>query len=313
MASNEQMKVVEEQIAYLISCGALTERAAKKMKPNAEDFTEDPEGFTEDCNDLAKLYAKNFKAPKVAKMTEEELEAAREKKRNEYLASLPLIKPADTKDLPYGVKWSDISKQASKLGRDLILAELEKLSTTKATSCVVRKDGSKGANHVYYKNAYDYKKDEEGKPELRDINNGKDTSRIKAVVLDRPKAKNSSTHYTIEELADFDKFRCLESVCKDTNEDKLRQLYENPVVFDTNPEWNGTGCKTAIKNKKLNLQLHKYSEKSKCWIKHSLKNAPTFCCNGKVDSGGVCKKHLPSKGNYPVWTELGEGWTIKAL
>ena len=308
MSSQEQMKVVEEQLAYLISCGALTERAAKKMRPDPEDA----EGFKEDCDDLAKLYAKNFKAPKVAKMTEEELEASRKAKRDEYLASLPLIKPADTKELPYGVKWSDISKQASKLGRDLILAELEKLSTTKATSCVVRKDGTKGANHVYYKNAYDYKKDAEGNPELRDINNGKNTTRIHAVVLDRPKAKNTSTHYTLEELADTSKYMCLESVCKDTNPDGLRQLYENPVIFDTNPEWNGSGCKCAIKNKKLNLQLHKYNEKSKCWIKHDLgKKTPTFCCNGKVASDGKCKRH--SKGETTEWTALGAGWTVKEL
>ena len=136
---------------------------------------------------------------------------------------------------------------------------------------------------------------------------------VKAVVLDRPKAKTSATHYTVEHdahnLADTSQFMCLESVCKDTNADGMRQLYENPVVFDTNPEWNGSGCKCATKNKKLNLQLHMFVDG--VWRKQTLKNPPTFCCNKAVDSNGKCKRH--NKGTYEEWTELGAGWTAKAL
>lgn len=276
----------------------------KKLSDEDEDEVSDAVDFINTC------YEKNFKKPKKADITPEQLEEMRKEKRTTYLKSLPearvkTYKEACDKDLEkYGLVYKDLIGKATRIGMDIILSELHKLSTDAPKTCVERKDGTKGADHIYYLNAYPYKKDEDGKDMTITMNSGKKD--FPAVILDKPEAKAKNL-WTFSQVSDPEEFMSLESVCKDTNDDGLKQIYAKPMTFTNNPEWNGTGCKCETTNKKFNLFLHKYEDG--VWKKHIPENPPAFCCNGKVDSNGRCKRHNKSNlKNVVEWTSLGAGW-----
>ena len=178
----------------------------------------------------------------------------------------------------------------------------------KATTHTKRADGTEGANHQYYKH-----------PPSAYVMNGDKPLTIKAemgnevltcVPLKTTATLSTKGVYSFKELHDGE-YMSVESVCKETNDDGLKQIYMKPMTFTQNPEWKGAGfCKCAVRNKKFNLFLRKKNPETGVYEKVDME-APEMCCNGKVSANGKCKRHNGRnlKEQPKEWTGCGDGWT----
>jgi hypothetical protein len=303
-----------QMLAFLVEHDAiLPKRAAKLEKYLADTDHEEHEDAVEEVAFSYEAVQRKTKATKkITTLTPEQLEEKRAGLRTAYIASLPTIKKDDVKNLPYGLEYKDITKKAQLIGFHIIIAELEKLSTTRATTEVVRADGSKGANHQYYKHPESaYKRNADNTPFTIKVEGAK-SGVENSVVLATTDKKTKG--WTFAEVADNDEFMSVESVCKDTNDDELRQVYLKPMLFQTDPEWKGDGfCDCEVKNKKFNMFLKQYDPATEVWKCVPTTtfggSVPTLCCNAKVSTDGKCKRHNnPSLKEAPTrWTSCG-GW-----
>lgn len=185
-------------------------------------------------------------------------------------------------------------------------------TTIKNTSFTKRADGTSGANHQYYCHPESaYQREADGKPLTLEAEIGRGGKQATCVPLNSTEASTSG-HFVIEQFSDLDKFCAIESVCEDTNEDGLRQVYKKPLTFNKNPEWKGEGfCKCATHNKKFNMFLREKVDG--VWVKTQYET-PSICCNMKVGANGMCKRHAKdTTGKTKEWVELGHEYTCKQI
>jgi hypothetical protein len=292
--------------------GALSQRAANKMRPDADDSVEDQQA---DIADIAALYAKVAPKPKRKELTPEQIEEQYATARLDYLNSIkPLTASAEFKKaLPYGLVWKDIAGKCVALGWKEMEAELAKVSTKKATTCVVRKDGSVGADHIYHKRSEsEYAKVKNattGEMEIHTLEVANKRGKVaKCVAIKRGE---DNGRYTFAELSDTTKYLAIEPVCRPTNADGLSQKFIKTMRFTHSPEWKGDGfCKCATENKKMRDYLRVKDEDGVWRCVEESKALPSFACNNKALPNGRCGKH--AKGGTD-WTSVGAGWTIKDL
>jgi len=298
-------------LAFLLESQTILPKRHKKFtKELASDDAEDVDDAKEEIAHTYETAQRATKAKKVVKtLTPEELEARRAEQRQSYLESLSGLKKSQKENLPYGILYKDISSKASALGLKVILDELEKISTKKSVSEVVRADGSKGPNHIYYRHEKSaYKVNEDGTPMT--IKWTTKTGQKDAVILATSNEKTKG--WTFGEVADKDEFMSIESVAKDTNDDGLQQVYVKPMMFTQTPEHKGDGfCQCETRNKKFNNFLCQKVEDNWVSATDHFATLPTFCCNSKVSANGKCKRHNNPSLKEPTvqWTTCGADWT----
>ena len=301
--------LITYKLNWIHENGFIDEKKYARFQKRLSDEDEDEVSDARDS--INAQYDNKYKPPKKSIITPEQLEEIRKEKRETYLKDLPnsniksYKEEVDVEVEKYGKTFKDLSSKATRVGMDIIIKELHKLSTDTPKTNVKRSNGTMGANHIYYLNAYDYKYLPDGSADTIVVNDGK--GNYDAVILDKPESKSNKKVWTFPQVSDADEFLCIEPVCGETNEDGLKQKYSKLMTFTSPPEWNGTGCKCETTNKKFNQYLHKKIDG--VWVKHIPEDPPRFCCNGKVSSDGKCNRHLkPNLKNVKEWTTLGEGW-----
>lgn len=257
------------------------------------------------------------KSKKIA-LTPEQIEEQKAKRRAEYLDSLPSLTKAMSESLPYGLEWNTrLSKKAQKLGLDIIISELKKLSERKEVASIAK------GGHIYQSRPESEYLLTDGKPTLMEVANKRGKVET-SVVIDR-KVPNpmDSKGFVYKCVADPAEFCAVEPVSagKHANADGYKQIFQKPMDFPTNPEWMGEGyCKCVSENKKMNQYIR---QRGKDGVWRAIKDAKSVnpdakdwaihCCNGTLTAGAkACKRHLDKSGELKkgasVWTGLGAGW-----
>lgn len=307
--------LITYKLNWIHENGFIDEKKYARFQKRLSDEDEDEVSDARDS--INAQYDNKYKPPKKSIITPEQLEEIRKEKRETYLKDLPnsniksYKEEVDVEVEKYGKTFKDLSSKATRVGMDIIIKELHKLSTDTPKSSIKRANGTTGANHLYYDGSFDPKRNEDGSKMTIVMNNGKKD--YPAVILDRSEA-NPKNLWTYPEFSDKEEFRCLESVCGKLDDDGNKQIFHKDITFDTLPEWNGTGCKVEIDCKKITKFLHKYDKETNRWVRYPLENPPTPCCNNKIDSDGKCKRHnKPNLKSVKEWTSLGGEWASVKL
>ena len=324
------LSTYNQHLRFLLSEDVITakqhKRYTKNLKKYNVDGVYDDMDEAEDLNDLIEEMEHAYnqaqrktKAKKVVTtLTEEEKAELLKQKRMEFINSYGNIEKYMTASVfdkaikEYGdIDFKTIYKSIIGKAMDEFFNELEGVSI-KNTSFTKRADGTSGANHQYYCHPESaYQREADGKPLTLEAEIGRGGKQATCVPLNSTESSTSG-HFVIEQFSDLDKFCAIESVCEDTNEDGLRQVYKKPLTFNKNPEWKGEGfCKCATHNKKFNMFLREKVDG--VWVKTQYET-PSICCNMKAGANGMCKRHAKdTTGKTKEWVELGHEYTCKQI
>ena len=314
---SQQFPILSEKLSYLFSNEFMDEKTTKRQMKKALSDDEDDKEEAIRC--ILDTYTLKWVKPKKSVLTAEQIEEAKQKRLMDYIESLPILEKGETKKFSDSLSEFNIPKElhtsvsvkAKKIGIEIILKELEKLSSNvKTKTSILRKDGTMGAAVSLYFNCAKYKYHPDGTPyeiSVIDIKGNK----INGVILDIKDEENKGEKYTFEGYDDTDEYCSLEKVGgKKTDEEGRSQYRKKPMTFKK-PDWSGEEyCKSVVENKKFNQHLH--IENGGDWDRVKLKNPPIFCCNRKlVGDATACPTH--AKKAMVDWTSCGEGWTSKKV